>query len=902
MGAEIDLAENDAAAIFSARKIRSRLEGAARPIEAFRETLKWGRERLFNHFHDGAAADSLVQAHAFLVDEVLRQAWNRHISEPSTGLSLAAAGGYGRGELLPHSDVDLLLLIEPEALQAHQAEVEQFMAFLWDIGLEVGASVRSVQDCLEVAKDDITIITNLMEARLLIGDSSLFAHLRDVLGPDSIWPVADFFQAKLKEQQARYAKYDDTGYKLEPNVKEGPGGLRDIHTIAWVAKRQFGAQSLDELRTLGFLTKAECDELFAGQDFLWRVRFALHMLCKRREDRLLFDNQIKVAELFGYVDHDHNLAVEQFMQLYYRTIKSLSCLNDLLLQLLEESVLAVDQNAEPVILNRRFQLRGKFIEARAADVFRRSPHALIEVFLLMQKHPDVQGVRAETLRLIRRDRKLVDQGLRDDLHARSLFMEMFRTGTGLTRALRRMNRYGVLGRYLPNFGQIIGHMQYDLFHTLTVDEHTLYVVRNLRRMSLPRFAHELPFCHDVMLQQPRPELLYLGGLFHDIAKGRGGDHSELGAEDAVRFCLDHGLSQADADLVAWLVRNHLLMSLTAQRMDIHDPDVVTDFARKVGDQQKLDSLFLLTCADIRATNPKLWNSWRESLLVELYNGTTRTLQRGLDNPLQAAELSNESQSRALARLAQYGLEPEQVRPIWKRFDEDYFLRHSPEELAWHLPAIRDAKDENLPLVLVQRLDDRGATVFIYTRDEDYLFGRSTAVLAKLGLNILDARINTTQDGYTLDSYAVIEAESGNELAESRHQEIVTEMRAALRQQGPANVDVNRRVSRRLKHFNTPTTVYFSQDLARGRTVLELITADRPGLLSNVGSIFAKRGILLDAAKIATIGERAEDVFFIADEAGQPITDTERLTELHAILTRTLNRDGSQDELPTVIEI
>ena len=902
MGAEFDLAENDAAAIFSARRIRSRLSGAQQPIDAFRETLKWGKQRLFSHFHDGASADDLVKAHAFLVDEVLREAWQRHLNRPVEGLALAAVGGYGRGELLPHSDVDLLLLSRPGAIEANKESVEAFMAFLWDIGLEVGASVRTVQDCLDVAANDITIITNLMEARLLTGDAPLFNEMQQALAPPKVWPVEGFFKAKIAEQQARYAKYDDTGYKLEPNVKEGPGGLRDIHTIAWVAKRRFGAQSLNELRTLGFLNKAECDELFAGQDFLWRVRFALHMLTNRREDRLLFDNQIKVAELFGYVDHDHNLAVEQFMQLYYRTIKSLSCLNDMLLQLLEESILSPLGDEPAKVLNRRFQQRGKFIEAVEPDVFRRQPHALIEVFLLMQKHPEIQGVRAETLRLIRRDRKLVDQGLRDDLHARSLFMEMFRTGTGLTRALRRMNRYGVLGRYLPTFGEIIGHMQYDLFHTLTVDEHTLYVVRNLRRMSMSRFAHELPFCHEVMLQQPRPELLYLAGLFHDIAKGRGGDHSELGAEDAIRFCLDHGLSQADADLVAWLVRNHLLMSLTAQRMDIHDPEVVTGFARKVGDQQKLDSLFLLTCADIRATNPKLWNSWRESLLVELYNGTTRTLQRGLDNPLQVEELMAESQNRALARLAQYGLESEQVQPIWQRFDQDYFLRHSPEELAWHLPEILNANEAQLPLVLVQRFEDRGTTVFVYTRDQDYLFGRSTGVLAKLGLNILDARINTTADGYTLDSYAVIEAESGAELAPHRHAEIVREMQQTLRSPGTTSVDVNRRISRRLKHFNTPTTVYFSQDLARQRTVLELITADRPGLLSNVGSIFAKRGILLDAAKIATIGERAEDVFFIADEQGQPITDTERLTELHAVLTRTLNRDGADEPTPSSFDI
>ena len=893
MGAEIDLDE-ESEAIFSARRIRSRLDGAGQPIAAFRDTLNWGRKRLYNLFQGDASAESLVRANTFLVDEVLRSAWQRHLPGAPKGLALIAAGGYGRGELLPHSDIDLLLLIEPEAMAAQQTRLEQFLTFLWDIGLEVGSSVRTVADCLEQARDDITVITNLIEARLLIGDDDLTRRMQHAISTENCWPSADFFKAKITEQQQRYAKFDDTGYKLEPNVKEGPGGLRDIHTIAWVAKRHYNAGSLTELRNRGFLTKAECDELFAGQNFLWRVRFALHMATGRREDRLLFDHQVRVAQMFGYVDQDHNLAVEQFMQLYYRTIKALSCLNDMLLQVLEEDILRPAQPPEPHNLNQRFALRGGFIEARSDEVFRRWPHALIEVFALMQQHPDVQGIAAPTLRLIRRDRRLVDDSLRDSMQARALFMDLFRTGHGLTRALRRMNRYGVLGRYLPNFGQITGHMQYDLFHTLTVDEHTLYVVRNLRRMCLPRFADELPFFHELMLRQSRPELLYLGGLFHDIAKGRGGDHSELGADDAIDFCLKHGLSQADADLVAWLVRNHLLMSLTAQRMDIHDPVVVTNFARQVGDQKHLDSLLLLTVADIRATNPKLWNSWRESLLVELYNATSRTLERGLDNPLQAHELQQENQSRALAHLAQYGIEPEVAQPIWTRFDEDYFLRHAPEELAWHLPAIRNAKDDDLPVVLAQHFADRGTTVFIYTRDRDFLFGLSTGTLAKLGLNILDARINTTEDGYTLDSYVVIEAESGAELRAERLPELIAAMRKALGSESSEPVVVNRHVSRRLKHFNTPATVYFSQDLARQRTIMELISADRPGLLSTIGRIFARRNILLDAAKIGTIGERAEDVFFITDEQRRPITDTQRLTELHQVLTRTLNREYNDD--------
>ena len=889
MGSEIELAEDEAASIFSTPKIRARLHLDGRSIAAFRDTLNWGRERLFTLFHEGVPADSLVHARAHLVDEVLREAWLKFLPENPQGLAMIAVGGYGRGELLPHSDIDILLLHETGALDQYSKALEQLTAFGWDIGLEVGQSVRTVEDCYQQADGDITVMTNMMEARPLIGDARLFSAMQAAIAPDKIWPADEFYRAKRDEQAARHKKYDDTGYKLEPNVKEGPGGLRDIHTVGWVAKRHFGARNLIELRDRGFLTKQECDELFAGQDFLWRVRFALHMITGRREDRLLFDHQIKVAALFGYVDSDSNRAVEQFMQLYYRTIKSLSCLNDVLLQLFDEAILHAEVREEPKALNPRFEVRRNFIEVRNEDVFKQHPHALIEIFLLMQQHPKIEGIRASTLRLILRDARLINDAVREDVRARSLFIEMFREGRGLTRNLRRMNRYNVLGRYLPAFGQIIGLMQYDLFHTLTVDEHTLYVLRNARRFAMKRFREEFPFCSDVMDRLPKPEVLYLGAFFHDMAKGRGGDHSELGGQEAEEFCLNHGLSHGDAGIVSWLVKNHLLMSLTAQKQDITDPKVVTGFARKIGDRSRLDYLFLLTCADIRGTNPALWNSWRESLLINLYNSTSRALERGLHNPVNEAEMVAEQRSRALTLVASKGIDPQQAKDVWTRFENDYFLRHTPEELAWHLPEILSSTEEKLPLVLVEPLADRGTTVFIYTRDRDHLFGLTTGVLARLGLNILDARLNTTADGYTLDSYMVMEGDGSPITGDHRYAEIGDALRKVLSDPDISIVDVNRRTSHKLKHFNTPTTIYFSQDQARKRTILELVTADQPGLLSMIGRVFQKRGILLDAAKIGTIGERAEDVFFITDRMHRPLLDEKVIEELREVITRTLNR-------------
>ncbi|MES2683040.1 MAG: [protein-PII] uridylyltransferase [Pseudomonadota bacterium] len=898
MTADLDLTESSAAEVFSTRKIRGRLRVAGKSaIATFKETLAWGRERLFGLFNDGAPADVLVHARAQLIDEVLREVWERHVGA-ADGIALVAVGGYGRGELLPYSDIDLLVLHTPEALAEHRTRLEPFFTFLWDIGLEVGSSVRTVDECARIAAEDLTVITNLLESRLLTGDATLHAQLLRDTAPDQLWPVAGFFTAKLEEQRRRHAKYDDSGYKLEPNVKESPGGLRDIHTIAWVAKRHFGAASLTELRDKGFLSKQECDELFAGQDFLWRVRFALHMITGRHEDRLLFDHQVRVASLFGYIDvptnggKADNRAVEQFMQLYYRTIKSLSCLNDMLLQLFEEAILGVGDDAAVNVLNARFQIRGTVIEARDDAIFTTQPWALIEVFTLMQSHPEVTGIRAQTLRLIRRDLRLLDETVRADLRTKSLFIELFRNGNGLTHGLRRMNRYGVLGRYLPAFGRIVGHMQYDLFHTLTVDEHILYVVRNARRLAMPQFADELPFPSEIFKRLPKPELLYLAAFFHDLAKGRGGDHSELGGADAIGFCLDHGLSHADADLIAWLVRHHLTMSLTAQKQDVQDPQVVANFTKTCDTRERLDYLYLLTVSDIRGTNPKLWNGWRDSLLKELYKATARALEQGLDSLFTLEQRAQANRARALEQVVANGIARDAATAVWSRIDSEYFLRHTVNELAWHLPEILIHPDAPQPLVLVKNFEDRGTSVFIYCRDRDHLFGLTTGVLASLGLNILDARLHTTADGYVLDSYVVLEADGSAITSDHRTHEIIERLARVIADPAMTVVDVNRRMSTRLRHFNTPTTVHISQEVARGRTVLELVAADQPGLLSMIGRVFHKRGILLDAAKIATIGERAEDVFYLTDRAHQPLLDDALLDELREVLVRTLDRTDS----------
>jgi len=624
---------------------------------AWRELLRQAHEELKARFLAEEPVEELVHARATLIDTVLREAWRAQCAAHHSW-ALVAVGGYGRGELHPASDIDILLLVPKPLDSAGGAVIGPLITFLWDIGLEVGHSVRTISECAEECVGDVGVMTTLLEARLLAGDAALLAAMRAALAPERIWPVKQFFEAKVREQAERHLKANDTAYNLEPNVKTGPGGLRDIQTIAWVAKRHFGADSLEALATHGFLTVAELRRLQQAQAFLWKVRFGLHLITARREDRLLFDYQIRLAQSFGYEDASYTLAVEQFMQRYYRTVMDVSLLNELLLQLFREAILSEREPPRP--LNARFQVRNGSLEAVSEEVFARTPATLLELFAILQQNPDIRGVRASTMRAVARNLWLIDEEFRQNPRHHRLFLEILRSPVGVTHELRRMNTYGVLGRYIPAFGRVVGRMQYDLFHAYTVDAHTLFVVSNLRRFAIPRYDQELPEASRVMQQLPRSEVAYLAALFHDIAKGRGGDHSELGAVDAEAFCLEQGLSPYDARLVAWLVRNHLQLSITSQKQDIGDPQVINAFARKVGDETHLDYLYVLTCADVRATNPKLWNSWKASLFSDFYQRVKRALRRGLESPIDPEHLVRETQDAARRLLLERGVSEEDI--------------------------------------------------------------------------------------------------------------------------------------------------------------------------------------------------------------------------------------------------
>ena len=861
---------SELAPIVDPASLRDREDTAEPVIERFRKVLGKARAELERRFRAGKPVGALVHHHAAAVDEILAAAWSHFELQHEPSTALIAVGGYGRGELHPASDVDLLLLREADTPTEVEERIRQFVTFLWDIGLEVGHSVRTVSECVALASEDVTVATNLMEARWLAGSRWLFDKIKERTGSD-IWSSTRFFEAKLAEQQNRHHKYNDTAHNLEPNIKDGPGGLRDIQMIGWVAKRHFGADALHELVVHGFLTEPEYQTLIQGQTFLWRIRFALHLHTGRREERLLFDHQRTLAELFGYRDQEHSLAVEQFMKPYYRTIMELSRLNEMLLSLFKEAILYqdVDDVLEPI--NERFRARNGFLEVVDDHVFARDPVTILELFLILQQRPDLLGVRASTIRLVRAHQHLIDDDFRSDPRATALFMDIIRQPRGITHELRRMHRYGLLGRYLPVFGNIEGQMQYDLFHAYTVDEHTLFVVGNLRGFAVPERAQEFPLCSDILRRLPKPELLYLAGFFHDIAKGRGGDHSELGSDDAVGFCLHHGMSEYDARIVSWLVKHHLLMSVTAQRQDISDPQVINRFATVVGDQMHLDYLYLLTVADIRATNPSLWNDWKDTLLKNLYGATEYALARGLEHPVDKRELIDVNLEEARRLLANRGFNEELVNRIWANLGDNYFLRADPEEVAWHTQAILAAHPGDLPLILM-RHGHGGTELFVYTHDQHSLFAAIASTLDRLGLTILDARIITTDNEMTLDSFVILEADGISPTSDDREQEIRAELASQLRDPAMAVRQSRRRARRQLRHFSMAPRVHFFHDDENTRTMMEVVTSDRPGLLSRIGWALVDSEVSLQNAKIATFGERVEDMFYVTDAAGHPLSD------------------------------
>ena len=793
-------------------------------------------------------------------------------------MALVATGGYGRGELFPSSDVDVLVLLSGEPAAAERERIEQLIGMFWDIGLEIGHSVRTVDACVESARSDITIETSLLEARLLAGNAPLFRRLSRAI-EKTVDPVA-FLKAKILEQEQRHAKHRDTPFALEPNLKEAPGGLRDLQVIRWIAQACGIGKHWRDLASRGLLQHGEARRLARHETMLKDLRIRLHYLAGRREDRIAFDYQDALAIQYGYAARPSRRASEQLMQAYYRNAKAITQLNAILLQNLRARFAPGPESA-PRLLNERFQARGTLLEARREDLFEREPRAILESFLLMQQHADLRGMSAGTLRALWRARGRLDARLRRDPLARLLFVQILQQPRGIVHEFRRMNQYDVLGGYLPEFGRIVGQMQHDLYHVYTVDQHILMVLRNVRRFTMPEFAHEFPLCSQLMSGFERSWLLYVAALYHDIAKGRGGDHSMLGTVDAQRFCRRHGLSREDTDLVSFLVEHHLTMSSVAQKQDVDDPAVARAFAEKVGSERRLVALYLLTVADIRGTSPKVWNGWKAKLLEDLFRVTRRVLA-GEAPALDTAVADKQAEATRLLRL--YALSDAVKERFWANLDTTYFLRHDAQEIAWQTRNLHYRVDTAVPVVRARLAPfGEGLQVMIYMRDRETLFARICGYFERSGFNIVEAKIHTTRNGYALDTFMVMGKGPGAHYRDMMAM-IESELTAELQSQEPLGAPSSGRVSRRVRHFPISPAVDIRPDERGAYHSLNIVASDRPGLLYRVARQLARYKLDLYSAKVNTLGDRAEDIFLVS---GATLGDSKAVLKLEQELLAEL---------------
>ena len=836
-------------------------------LETYKQRYQTLQAELSQRFlTDPDSVESLVLDRALAVDQLLQDIWTDLALDKQ--LCLVAVGGYGRSELHLHSDIDLLILIPAHTHETYQADIAKFLTLLWDIGLDVGHASRDLEDCAAEIQD-LSVVTNLLESRRLIGDEVLFQRMQSVVD-SSHWSSQLFFVEKQKEQAQRHERLGKTAYSLEPNVKEAPGALRDIQTIAWIAKFHFGVEHLSELVQSHYLSQAEFEILQAAQQFLWKVRYALHVVSGRKEERLAFQYQKELAQMLNYQSGD-TLAVELLMKDYYQTVTKVSRLADILLQLLEDRIVNTQD------INQRFEISYGYIRATHDQVFTQHHAAFIEVFLLLSKHDYVRGIGASTLRQMQANIDLIDENYHKDLGVNRLFIELLQQKQGINQALKLMNRYGVLERYIPAFGKISGLMQYDLFHEFTVDQHTLFVIRNLRRFFVPAFYHEFDLCSEIAQSLSNPEVLLLAGLFHDIAKGRGGDHATLGAKDAEVFCQHHQLKSSDIQLVSNLVRHHLLMSQVSQKADIDDPEVIKSFAAKVQSVQFLELLYLLTVADIRATKLDLWNDWKDSLLKRLFYQTKTYLEQGGEQLPSTDELVSTSLQSALESAIAHGYDPALVMRIFDTLPKDYFLRYHSDEILRHLYLL-DKYQDQATLVDAQLSEHNVVDIFVVCDDTQGLFFKLVNTLERLDLEVVGAKILTTKDNRAYNTLSVLPNPSVPlaEINQEIGQALATE-----------HIQFNQASDKYLhRFFDRQTKIEFALNAKWNLTQLEVTAVDKKGVLSAIAYVFYELNISLINARIATIGERVEDVFFICDENHNPL-DKQTKQQLKNLLEERL---------------
>lgn len=837
-------------------------------IQDYKSLIRNIKQQAIEAFKKQEPIQKITKHFVKAVDLILIELFHTCKLDDGHRFTLLSIGGYGRRELQLYSDIDLLILYSNQLLEEEQHRVEQFIQICWDVGLEISHQITTPEACADLATEDITIISSLLDMRLLCGNTALIEELQYLTHPLHMWNSHDYFIAKCKEQEHRYKRYNETAYNLEPNIKNGPGGLRDIHILGHIAKRHFKTKKLSDGILHGFLTEKDYEELIHCRRFLWRVRFALHWCAQKKEDKLLFDYQAKIAPFLNYKDIPGALAIELFMKDYFKIIKRTRELNDILLQWFNEAI--IFPHYRLISLDGAFQLANHYIEVKSSTTFQENPEKLLTLFLWMAALPEIQGVRANTIRLIHQSTYLISQAYRNNPRHHQLFLEIFKQPNGPYHALRHMNRYGVLGRYLPCFQQVIGQMQYDLFHIYTVDQHALFVIRNLVRFQDD--AQNFSLCTRLMKSLPQCEILYLSALFHDIAKGRGGDHSELGAEETAQFALQHQLNQEDHALLVWLVRHHLLMSHTAQRKDIYDITVIAEFCQQLPHSHYLDYLYLLTVADICATNPKLWNAWKDSLLQELYYAAKLHMHQDKEQSSNT-KLIEERKASALKVLSSTNFHSSEINKLWQQLNHRYFIHESAAMIALQTQAILAAT--HYPLLLIQsHHSDAAMELFVYMPHQDERFAITTAVLNHCNITIREANILTNKNHFDLDTYVILDEAHPTWIPKQKINLIRQELKVHLDQKKLPPIP-HRRITRLHAHFSFTPQVTFQELTHPQCTQLLLIASDRPGLLAHISQIFLKFNLHVHHAKIETAGERAEDTFSLTNAHHQPLTIIEQ---------------------------
>jgi [protein-PII] uridylyltransferase len=842
-------------------------------IKAWRSDLKQQQAALEQAFFNNKNASNLLKKQSVLIDNLLKAVWQH--SGLNDEITLIAVGGYGRQTLFPYSDIDLLILVPAHVSETKKKQIEDLIGVLWDLGLNIGHSVRTLQECISEASSDATIQTNLLEARLICGSkvvyTSFIIEIKQQLNP------TQFIYAKIAEQNARHAKFNDTGYNLEPNIKESPGGLRDLHTILWLAQSKGLGNTWLALARNGVISQKELNDIKRHERNLNTLRIRLHYLARRREDRLLFDFQNELAANLGLVNTSRKRASEQLMQSYYRSVRYVSLINEILIKSFTNSSLSSEAK---VIINDRFTTQNNLLETSNPDIFKHDSSAILECFLLLQTHPELQGFSPLLLRQLQDANKLITKEFRQSAKNQQLFLTILKQEIGVHHSLRRMNRYGILGNYIPAFGKIIGQMQHDLFHVYTVDEHTLNVLANLRRFSKSELEHEFPLCSRLFSAFKQPYLLYLAAIFHDIAKGRGGDHSQLGCQDAKRFCQSHRLPKEDTELVVWLVEMHLQLSKVAQKSDLSDPSVIEQFAKVVKNETRLTALYLLTVADVRGTSPVVWNAWKARLLESLFLETRRVLNNASFSVKQAI---SERQQEASIKLNKYGLSPDAYELFWHNVGEAYFSRYNSNEIAWQTRLLIPHVFTKIPIVRahLSRNGD-GIEVMVYTRNQNDLFARICNFFDRIGYNIGQAKIYTTNHGYALNTFIVIDQSSTEIIYSGLLKHIEKNLLDKLLTTSLIEAPIKGRINRQVKHMPIKTQVMFDAAPETKYQMLEIIAGDQPGLLANIAFIFIEHKIELHNAKINTLGNRAEDTFLISDRNNKPLNKA-KLTQLQTAL-------------------